>query len=271
MGFYQVWSPRAPAPWREARKAWACECREILATNRRALDSEDQLCRYLDANPWEYPPAQIALTRWREVRPTFVPNSVPVWISDVVLDWIAARDLRGTLIWTERPAVGERLAAKLGARYYGEGGICTATGAPVESHDPARHGPAVLAMEPNSRGRNLQAWSRNLILDVTKSARRLEQLLGRTHRPGQVADKVSITFLIGVREDVEAMDKVRDRAESAAILTGQPQKILHALPSRDAPISGLPSLPLPGPRWAKSRPPAGRAVSNFLDRNPAVV
>ena len=267
LGFYQVWDPRAPRDWREARRAWFCDCRELLSVNRRNLDSADQLVRYMDANPGEYPAAERTLCAWREIEPTFKPRSVPVWISDHVLDWIADRarslvaDAGPVLIWTERPAAGVRLAAKIGAHYYGEGGVSTSNGQPVEAHRPGTHGPiAVLAMEPNSRGRNLQAWwSRSIVLDVTKSARRLEQLIGRTHRPGQQAPRVVFDFLIGVREDVDAMHTARARAERAQVLTGQPQKILHANGGSER-VPGLPDL-LPRenvPRWDKSKPPAGR-------------
>lgn len=267
LGFFQVWDPRAPRDWREARRAWFCDCREILAGNRRNLDSADQLCRYLDANPQEYALAQRSLCAWREIKPTFHPHSVPVWISDHVLDWIADRATAigaPVLVWTERPAAGVRLASRLGAHYYGEGGVSATNGQPVEAHRPERDGSiAVLAMEPNSRGRNLQHWSRNLILDVTKSARRLEQLLGRTHRPGQTARAVSADFLIGVREDVDAMHTARARAERAEVLTGQPQKILHAIPGDATGLYRVPGLPdlLPvevEARWRKSKPPAGR-------------
>jgi hypothetical protein len=254
-GFYQVWDPRAPRDWREARRAWACECREILATNRRNLDSADQLCRYIDAHPSEYPIARDLLAAWRAIEPTFTPNSVPVWISDHVLDWIANRPGLSGLIWTERPAVGHRLARKLRAPYYGEQGICAEAGRSIEAHRQDVHGPiAVLATGPNSNGRNLQAWNRSLILDVTKSARKLEQCLGRTHRPGQQAARVSVEFLIGVREDIDSMAKARERAETAALLTGQPQKILHANGGRPILVPGGG----PEPRWQKSKPPAGR-------------
>lgn len=266
LGFFQVWDPRAPRDWREARRAWFMDCRDLLSNNRRNLDSADQLVRYLDANPAEYAHAQRSLCAWREIEPTFVPRSVPIWVSDHVTDWIADRATAAVersgplLIWTERPAVGHKLAAKLGARYYGEEGVCSATGQPVEAHRADRHGPiAVLATAPNSAGRNLQAWSSGISVDVTKSARRLEQMLGRTHRPGQAAPRVSTEFLIGVREDVDAMHVARARAERAAELTGQPQKILHANGGA-LEVPGLPALAPNSsePRWMKSKPPAGR-------------
>ncbi len=274
-GFYQVWEPRAPRDWREARRAWACECREILGTNRRQLDTEDQLCRYVDHNPGEHPLAEQLLTRWREVKPTFAPNSVPVWISDALLDWLAARATRAVtergpvLVWTERPAVGERLAARLGVPYYGEEGVCAAAGRPIEAHRHAQHGPiAVVAREPNSAGRNLQAWANNIILDVTKSARRNEQLIGRTHRPGQTAPRVTVTVLFRVREDVEAYHAARERAQVAAALTRQPQKILHANLDRAGSDFGIPDLSTlvgsPEPRWQKSKPPANKGDSRKI-------
>ncbi len=60
------------------------------------------------------------------------------------------------------------------------------------------------------------------------SGRVWEQLLGRTHRPGQLADEVHVDVVIGhpnVRDDI--MQAYMD-AEYVRDTTGQPQKLLLA-------------------------------------------
>lgn len=223
-GFYSVWVPRPPDAWRDARREWARTCRDILAHNQRDIDTELQLIQNLQY----YPDAGEVWADWQRIAPTFAPNPVPHWISDETLGWIVkwARERPG-LIWTDRPAVGERLRELAGLPYYGEDGVDVRTGRYVESHDP-RSGSAVLSRRANESGRNLQAWSRSLVVDVPASGSSWEQLIGRTHRQGQKAPVVEVDVLLGVREDVEAFWRARGRATGAQEITGQPQKLMYA-------------------------------------------
>lgn len=244
-GFYSVWVPRAPADWRDARSIWASLCRDILSSNRRDLDTEEQLCQHLDALPEHYPAAAAALATWRAVKPTFKPNPVPHWISSVCLDWIVAwsRQAPG-LIWTDRPAVGLALAAR-GLAYYGLGGVDQVTGLRAEEHDPGVS--CVLARKVNDSGKNLQAWRRNLLIDIPSSGQDLEQLLGRTHRPGQRAERIDADLLFGCIEDCEAFWRAYSRSSRAQEVTGQAQKLCQA------DLSGVtePGMLPKQPRFAK--------------------
>lgn len=226
-GFFSIWDPMPPDDWRDARRDWARACREILQTNRRALDTELQLVNHLDAHPDHYPHAAQALAVWRAVEPTFHPNPVPVWISDRTIEWIAAWAAEGPgLIWVDRPCVGERLRARFGIPYFGEEGIDRVTGRYVESAPPDRA--IALSREANSTGRNLQAWSRNLVVDVPSRGRHWEQMIGRTHRLGQRAPLVTVDVLFGCLEDVRAFWKAHGRSAYAADMTGQAQKLQDA-------------------------------------------
>lgn len=251
-GFYSIWDPRPPSDWRDARRDWGSACREVLQTNRREIDTELALVNHIDRHPDHYPEAAQALAVWREVEPTFVPNPVARWISDGTLKWIARWAAQGPgLIWVERPCVGERLAA-LGIPYYGEDGIDARTGRYVESHRAAE-GSIALSIGANKSGRNLQyQWSRNLVVDISSSATTWEQMIGRTHRPGQPARVVTFDLLFGVAEDVAAFWKAHARTIHARDMTnGQPQKLL------DADLSGVAtveeSATWSGPQWALTR------------------
>lgn len=225
-GFYSRWDPRPPDDWRDARREWAATVREILGSNRRQLDTELQVRL---AVPEHYRHALPALERWTRIAPTFEPNAVPVWLSDRTMHWIAewARANGPALLWTERPAIGERLSALHGLPYYGNLGIDRLTGRSIEAHDP-RTGSAVVSIDANSTGRNLQAWSRNLVIDVQPNGARWEQMLGRTHRDGQKAGAVFVDVLFGCIEDVTGFWRAVRDSSYAEDMTGQAQKLTHA-------------------------------------------
>jgi len=227
-GFFSRWNPRPPDDWRDARRAWASLCREILSNNKRQLDTELQVRRAVEAG--DYPHAARTLADWLAIEPTFKPNAEAVWISDRTIDWIAAwaaKQPSAPLIWTERPAIGERLAARHGLPYYGNMGVDASTGRVLESHAPAS-GPAVVSIEANATGRNLQAWHRNLIVDVPPNGAKWEQLLGRTHRDGQKAGAVHVDVLFGCVEDSQGFWRAVEDSEYAEDVTGQAQKLCHA-------------------------------------------
>lgn len=249
-GFYSRWNPRPPDDWRDARRAWGSECREIVTTNRRQLDTERQA---RDA-VWEglYPHALPALRRWTDIAPSFEPNAEAVWVSDKTVNWIAewARANSPALIWTERPAIGRRLADLHGLCYYGSLGVDAKTGRFIERHDPERMGSAVVSIDSNSTGRNLQAWSRNLIVDVRQSGADWEQMLGRTHRDGQKACTVDVDVLFGCIEDVRGFWKAVEVSGGTDDMTGQAQKLVHADVEG---VEGVEQAELrDGPAWRKT-------------------
>lgn len=65
--------------------------------------------------------------------------------------------------------------------------------------DPRRGGRgdrlAVLSVASHYQGKNLQAFSRNLVVEWPRRAKVAQQLMGRTHRNGQVADVVRVDVL----------------------------------------------------------------------------
>lgn len=243
-GFYAVWVPRAPGEWTMARSAWGAACREILGSNRLGLDSEEAV--KIAVRGGYRPDVLQILDTWETIRPCFVPNPTPHWITDSALDWI--RDwgrLSPGLIWTDRPAVGERL----GLPYYGEDGVDQRTGRFVDD-DPGTTS-ITLSRRANDSGRNLQhKWSRNLVVDIPSGSRAWQQMLGRTVRPGQKADTVSVDLLVGCIEDAHAIWRAIGRAGCAQDVTGQPQILCHA------DITHLPTIEhyasLSGPAWSKT-------------------
>ncbi len=225
LGFYYKWDPPAPIPWLEARRAWYSECRRILTTNRRDLDSELQVTNAVDAGL--YPEALEHLERWRGIKASFEPNPVPVWLSDNAIDaaikWAA---LGPGIVWTEHTAFAERLAERSGLTYYGPRGKDTRTGRAIEDADPRQS--LIASVASNAEGRNLQAWCRNLVVSPPSSGSTWEQLIGRTHRDGQEADEVTVDVVIACDEHRQAMTQAMADARYIEAQTQQAQKLTYA-------------------------------------------
>lgn len=223
LGFYYKWDPAPPKEWLAARKAWASDCRYILQSNRRDLDSELQVAQAVMAG--HYPSG--TLRAWQAIRDAFKPNTVPVWIDDGAVRKCAAWGGGAAvgIIWTEHNAFAERLSEFTGWDYYGAQGV-NAKGEPIEAARPNKS--IIASIASNGEGRNLQAWSRNLITSMPANGRTMEQLLGRTHRPGQLADEVTYEVLVSCREHADAFTRACADARFIEDSTGQPQKLLFA-------------------------------------------
>jgi SNF2 domain-containing protein len=219
LGFFYRWDPPPPKAWLEARREWCQACRAILSNNRRNLDSELQVANAVDAGL--YKGVESILARWRAVRDSFVPNPVPVWLSDEIFDWCRGwQEKERGIVWIEHRAWGERWEP-----YYGAQGRDRA-GRAIEDADPSRGMGASIAS--NSEGRNLQAWNRNLVVSPPAGGSGWEQLLGRTHRDGQEADEVSCEFLVTCPEHLDDFNQARRDATYVQDSTGQAQKLLYA-------------------------------------------
>lgn len=208
---------RPPEPWLEARRVWCAFVRKILA-NSRKLDSELQVARAFSETE-EY-------RNWMSVKEDYDPDHVPVWIDDSVLGFVSgwAQDRKG-IVWTEHQCVGDRLARDFGLPYFGKKGV-DKKGLPIEQH-PAGE-PLVASVQSNSTGRNLQAWSTNLVVSPPPNGQGWEQLLGRTHREGQMADEVYVDVLMSCVEHVGAFDQALKDSQYVFESTGAPQKLLLA-------------------------------------------
>ena len=222
VGCYYRWNPRPPAEWAEARGAWGSACREILSSNRRNLDTELQVKRAIQ----HYPHHVETLRRWEAIAPTFEPNVEAVWESDYAVDWILdwAKKAPG-IVWVSHRFLGHRLAQR-GLPYYANGGKCTQTGRAIEDAPPGAS--MCASISSNGTGRNLQAWSRNLVVSGPPNGAQWEQLLGRTHRTGQKAGKVTVEVLLGCLEDVKGFWRAAEDASYAQAMLGQPQKLCGA-------------------------------------------
>lgn len=229
-GFYNVWDPRPPKEWMDKRREWHRFVREVLK-HSRTYDTELQVAGavsrgLIDAHTTTEDGAyEDVYAAWKEIKPTFKPNPVPVWVSDVMLNF-AANWLERTpgICWAEHPEFGIKLSQMTGLPYFGRKGL-DAQGRLI---DNIPGGPVIASVLANHRGRNLQfGWSENLVVACPPNAAMIEQLLGRTHRDGQEADSVTYRFVTACREQLEGMYKAVLQAEYIEQTTGQPQKLLY--------------------------------------------
>ena len=203
-GFYYRWDPRAPKDWLLARRDWAGFVRDTLA-HSQTLHSENAVA--LAVSQGKVPDPHGYYEIWKTVRPTFRPNSVPVWLDSAFWEWVAewGRKHRG-IMFVEHRAIGAMLADKLQVPYFAQDGRDVTGRHPgIIDHTTPKDGPILASLKSNLEGRNLQAWDHALVVSPPTTGRDWEQLLGRLHRSGQRADEIQYDVIINCYQHQKAM------------------------------------------------------------------
>lgn len=192
MGYYQRWEWPEGKPdeeWLKARRRWNAFVRRALEeSSRDGYDSPFLVWAQIgrEVADGQRQAGHYAWMAWEEQRKKPSPPTAAVWVNGF---WLAdvkrllASLTQPTLVWYQSRPV-EAALQLLGLTTYG-------AGTKVPEH--GRHTIAA-SIKVHGTGRNLQAWSSNVILEPPSSGKALEQLLGRTHRAGQDAEQ--ITFAI---------------------------------------------------------------------------
>lgn len=225
VGYYQVWDPRPPVEWADARTEWMSEARKVVKRNRRDIDTEKQVRTAVRAG--HYPHLVGILDEWEDQKPTFIPNPTPYWVSDHAIKWILrwAKKNDG-IIWTQNVALGKALEKK-GLRFFQQEARHAASGTPIMDARP-EDGAIVASIDSCSTGQDLQRWTRNLVVGCPSSGEIWEQMIGRTHRDGQKATEVTFEVLMGCREHVRSFWEAVEESSVVSELTGQSQKLQYA-------------------------------------------
>lgn len=223
LGFFYTWDWGAAGPnldWLRARATFAQELTRWLkhSGRRLAVDTPGMVQAILrSGTSWlELPDAlRDAWDAWVEIEPEADPQTVPVWLDDTALRRAAAwAQEHRALVWYTHRAVAAQLAT-LGVEVAPLGGV---------PDGPERA--LAVSVQSHGTGKNLQTWSRNLVLTPSSSAQTWEQLVGRTHRQGQLADDVVVRVMAGTGELRDCIRKARADARYLAGMTGQEQKLL---------------------------------------------
>ncbi len=241
-GFYSVWDPPAPPEWADARYALGSFVSETLE-HSRTLFKPSAVIRAIDSG--HLPEGVSRLQAWREIRDTFRPNPVPIWIDDRPLhqaaEWLREHPDHG-LVWVAHRPAGQRLSELSGVPYFGPKGLPTdLTRHPKIRVDKWKRS-AIVSLAACWKGFNLQKYHwENLYLTVPTKAKRWEQSLARTHRSGQT-HPVTCEVWIACQEHEDALSYAYSRAQYVQETFDQPQKLLYAdnhLPARIVERAGV--------------------------------
>lgn len=225
-GFIYRWEPDAPEDWLKCRKAWFKEVRRWLQFNKKGLDSVLQVEQAVRLEKIDDAKTQKVYADWQAIKSTFEINTVPVWVDDSCLKRTMAwmEENPNAIVWTEHRAFGTKLSELSGVGYCANGGL-DQNGVLIDDYD----GKTVIASAlSNVEGRNLQAWSHNLVVSVTPNGGVWEQLLARTHRPGQLADTVYCDWVASCPEQDEGFQQALKDARYIEDTTGQRQRLNYA-------------------------------------------
>jgi len=208
--------------WVEARRDWyRCAAVYIGETNHPGMDTPALLAANCnDPRVPDY--VRAAFREWAKVVHLPGPARVAEWQNDELWRYLelAQAHAEPTLIWYEHIAVAERAAA-LGYN------VCWPGQAP-EEHEGYD---VFVSIAAHGQGKNLQAWSHNLVLTPPSNGAKWEQLLSRTVRPGQAAPAVQVAVLQHCAAYARALEAARQHAAYLKSATGQEQKLLGALVS----------------------------------------
>lgn len=239
-GFEYEWEPPPPDEWRQRRRNWHRYIRWALDAHGRHLDTPMQVAQAVDKGVLdklfdvsldaEKPDLRLPkdiLGAWREIYPTYKYRLVPRWIDESRVRWVADKYLAKTndpwIVWVEHVAVGQKLAEISGRPFHHNKGL-DANGKHIEQAT----GPIIASVDSNGLGMNLQQYCQNFIMSAEPTGKTWEQMFGRTHRQGQLADHVTYEILEACKEHAEGLAQVLLDAHYAFQTLGQPQRLLLA-------------------------------------------
>lgn len=222
LGFWYRWDPEPPSDWLDARREWKRNVREAIQHQRaQPVDTElqwwNRCARAADAGQL---PAGHPWHAWRALKGDFHINTVAEWVDEGALsrcaDWLADND---GICWTMHREFGPRLASLAQVPYYGAGddSILRSEARSIAASATA-HG----------QGKDLQRWATNLMVAPSASGKHWEQVLGRTHRHGQLADTVTVEVFLHVPELADSFVKARVAARYIEDTSGNAQKLNYA-------------------------------------------
>ena len=180
-----AWGGKRDDEWLNARRNWSRAVRKLLEY-QDDLDSPALIFnRFDELDDDLHELFSTARDEWAAVKHREPPPKEQHWVSDYFIEAVcklARRDANPVIIWVDLQAIGERIAARLDVPYFGAGAIL-----------PNKAVTCVMSIKAHATGKNLQAWSRNIIAHPLADPSMYEQLIARTHRTGQAADEVTVS------------------------------------------------------------------------------
>jgi hypothetical protein len=218
VGFYYRPVERPPTDWLIARRAWHQFVRHTIQYNRLGIDTESVValaCAHGKLDPTIY-------NAWRAIKDTFKLKTEAVWIDGYCVEAAAKwlENERG-LVFCEHIEFAEMLSALTGVPYFGKNAT-SPEGVHIEQH---KGRPGICSLPSCHKIWNLQEWNRGLVVAPPSSGQWCEQLLGRFHRDGQLADLVQWDFMVQCLEHNNAVAQARRDANYVEQTQVQVQKL----------------------------------------------
>lgn len=216
------WGSDGPdTEWLRVRSEWAVASQKAIHNlGHKGIDTPGTLIDAINNRPHDVPTWTVDAWRaWESVKDTYDLDAMRVvtWLDDSLLRWIADNTPKiGTLIWASDVAVLERLQA-FGVKVVWP-----------KEEPPSNGATCALSIWSHGTGKNLQAYHENLVLNPPSSGQRWEQLIGRTHRPGQTEDTVRFILLTWHGVQQRSIVAAKRAATYLQKTTGQRQKLLSA-------------------------------------------
>lgn len=186
VGGYKRWAYAPKREWLDARADWHKALRYFLQRqSQKGLDAPlliSNACERNDAKTRKIAPLWFKWKLFRDLYP--LPPSEWIWVDKAHLHRMVDSVRGPAIIWVSNTAAGQEAAKYLGTKYYGQG----------ESEIVKESGTRTIiaSIHAHKEGKNLQQFSRSVVLQGPKSGEVWEQLIGRTHRTGQTADTVEV-------------------------------------------------------------------------------
>jgi hypothetical protein len=228
MGFYYRWAWELiggrDEEWLMARRSWNRAVRkELEKHSREHYDSEklvfDTVARQLLEDPKLAHRSLLHMhfVEWRKMKDKLKPPTVPVWVNSFMIDWV--KDFLSsrppTLVWYHSDAIEEALG-KIGLPIFGAGSL-----------PPDKHETCGVAIEVHHKGKNLQFFNQNLVVEPFGKGEKWQQMIGRTRRPGQEAPLIEMNIMAHTETLNSYIDKGIKEAESVGV-SGSSQHLLQA-------------------------------------------
>jgi len=233
-GFYYKWRWPDNNPdreWLDARREWNIAVRQFL--KRRAKAGCDSPLLVTNAiKRGDIPDLESVCSAWQAVYDRPEPPVEPVWIDKFIVDygeqWLCdqLKDGKRSILWIEHQAI----ETEIRQRHIKTFGAGEDAGEVFSKNFPV----IACSIISQSTGKNLQGqhrgegddgWNHNLVLSPPPSALTWEQLIARTHRPGQEKDEVFVDVCQHTEVYKAAMALSVMQARTLEERDGQKQKI----------------------------------------------
>lgn len=246
-GFYLRWvwpyavaqDPEFKFEWLEARKLYHKEVRDFLKHRAKPkMDSPFLLALAASKGVWNsefYGRYSEASREFRRRTHRREPETEAVWLDPFMVEDAAewARKNAG-IVWFDHPDLGRAIAAQAKLPYYGSSAETKMVRDPasgelvppivLEKGDRS----VVASVKSWGTGWNLQMFSTQLVTTPSSSGKTWEQMLGRMHRPGQMADEVTAYLYQHTPELEDSFSQARKDAAFIQETLGSAQKLVYA-------------------------------------------